>query len=446
MSFPSDAQLGDILHTVQAETGVPGIALALTQGGLRAQAAVGQAVIGGAELTPAARFEMSCLMKFFVSLVILELAGQGQIDLDAPIVRYLPELKGHDEILVRHLLSHSSGYRGLDITDMQVRWNFTGDKFVRYFADTAQSFTPGHVFNYEHSEHVILGEMLLRVTGQTARALVTQMIFTPLAITPGQAAADKQESLFVANHAFSSTTKAYAPVNIPPFSAFWSASLPDWTIAVGDVARVAEALVARSAGGDFLPHVKMAQLTQAQVAISQGQRSDPRAERIPSSFGLACAQYDDGQLGHNGSMLGQTCAVRLDLKRGAIVAVGVNAWSPHARDSVVRQVMALLEGDLPAQNGRQDFSATQLAPDLSWQDLPGVYRGSYLGEVRVTAKEDGLVFEAGPLGPRCSTFEIRPTGQGLYSIESRAPLSVSFSNIDKMPALFLGVHSYKKVG
>jgi hypothetical protein len=145
-------------------------------------------------------------------------------------------------------------------------------------------------------------------------------------------------------------------------------------------------------------------------------------------------------------MLGQTCAVRFDMQRQAAVAVGVNAWSPHARDSVVRHVMTLLGCELPVPDAHADFTAAQLAPDLHWDALPGLYHGSYLGEVRVSAEGEGLLFEAGPPGPRRSIFRIRFTPSGLYAIESRAPLSVSFTRTSRQDvALILGVHSYKKI-
>ena len=47
--------------------------------------------------------------KTFVAVVVLQLADEGRIDLDAGIERYLPDLPGADRITPRQLLQHTSG-------------------------------------------------------------------------------------------------------------------------------------------------------------------------------------------------------------------------------------------------------------------------------------------------------------------------------------------------
>src|SRR5581483_9221116 len=60
-----------------------------------------------------------------------------------------------------------------------------------------------------------------------------------------------------------------------------------------------------------------------------------RSEEIPTSFGMGFGLYRNGILGHNGSMSGQTCTLKIDLLNDVAIAVGVNAWVPYARDSAV---------------------------------------------------------------------------------------------------------------
>src|SRR3984957_9135709 len=161
------------------------------------------------------------------------MAAQELINLDDPIERYLPELrKAHvPAILVRHLLSHTSGYHGLDISDSRTRWGYSWERFVDYFQLSPPHFPPGSVFNYEHSEHVLLGEILQRVTGTEATQLVQQQILGPLEIRTGCATSDaKLDEGFVAQHRFDDQVRRYLPLSIPAFSKFWSSSLPDMTM------------------------------------------------------------------------------------------------------------------------------------------------------------------------------------------------------------------------
>ena len=47
--------------------------------------------------------------KTFVAVVVLQLAEEGSLDLDAGIDRFLPDLVGADRITPRQLLQHTSG-------------------------------------------------------------------------------------------------------------------------------------------------------------------------------------------------------------------------------------------------------------------------------------------------------------------------------------------------
>src|SRR5271165_3219049 len=54
--------------------------------------------------------------KTVTSLAALTLADRGELDVDAPVAAYWPEFaaNGKQGVLVRHLMSHSSGVSGLD--------------------------------------------------------------------------------------------------------------------------------------------------------------------------------------------------------------------------------------------------------------------------------------------------------------------------------------------
>src|SRR5690606_32457911 len=56
-------------------------------------------------------WDVASMAKLFTTTAILQLMEQGRVDLEAPVVTYLPEFAPHgkDAILVRHLLTHVSG-------------------------------------------------------------------------------------------------------------------------------------------------------------------------------------------------------------------------------------------------------------------------------------------------------------------------------------------------
>ena len=82
--------------------------------------------------------------KTMIALAALVLVERGQLDLDAPVARYWPEFAaaGKSGVLVRHLLSHTSGLSGweqpLTLEDL-----YDWDKCTALLAAQKPWWTPG---------------------------------------------------------------------------------------------------------------------------------------------------------------------------------------------------------------------------------------------------------------------------------------------------------------
>jgi hypothetical protein len=177
------------------------------------------------------------------------------------------------------------------------------------------------------------------------------------------------------------------------------------------------------------------------------------SEQIPMSFGPGFGHYRNGVLGHNGSMFGQTCTLRVDPSRQVVIAVGVNAWMPYARDSVVSRTLALIAGvgdPLDSYRGTLDrtpFRLEQLTNGFSLQEVTGRYVGSYFGEVHVAHNDGAVHFDMGAAGPKQTRISALPDALGNYLIDSPVPVWAGFfhdPDESGRPALMMGVHAYKK--
>src|SRR5215470_9304676 len=120
--------------------------------------------------------------KTVTSLAALMLVDRGQLELDAPVARYWPEFgaAGKQDVLVRHLMSHSSGVSGLDqpavIEDL-----YDWEKATSRMAAQAPWWAPGaaqgyHALNYGH----LVGELVRRITGKPLKQFVAEEIAGPL--------------------------------------------------------------------------------------------------------------------------------------------------------------------------------------------------------------------------------------------------------------------------
>ena len=57
-------------------------------------------------------YDLASLSKLFTTIVAMQLVDQGRLDLDAPVVSYLPAFAAHGkgDITIRQLLTHTSGF------------------------------------------------------------------------------------------------------------------------------------------------------------------------------------------------------------------------------------------------------------------------------------------------------------------------------------------------
>jgi CubicO group peptidase (beta-lactamase class C family) len=117
-------------------------------------------------------FEIGSISKSFVGLTILQLHEEQKVDLQAPIRSYLPWLSmetSYGEILVHHLLTHSSGMPDdapLIPSSPQRR--------------TRQALKPGSEFHYSNWGYDVLGRLIEAVDGRPWQAAVTARILKPV--------------------------------------------------------------------------------------------------------------------------------------------------------------------------------------------------------------------------------------------------------------------------
>jgi D-alanyl-D-alanine carboxypeptidase len=123
--------------------------------------------------------------KMFTAAVVLQLAGEGRLDLDAPVERYLPGLvrgEGIDgnAITVRQLLQHTSGLPeytqfAVDFLKVQHLYQEPRELLDRAFAQPAQ-FAPGTSWRYTNTNYILAGLVVQKVTGRPVSEEITNRI------------------------------------------------------------------------------------------------------------------------------------------------------------------------------------------------------------------------------------------------------------------------------
>jgi CubicO group peptidase (beta-lactamase class C family) len=129
-------------------------------------------------------FRLASMTKQFTAMGILLLEKDGLLTLDDPIGRWLPELPagiGH-RVLIRHLLTHSSGvldYESL-IPTAQTTQVLDKDVLGLLAQHDSTYFTPGSRFRYSNSGFCLLALIIERVSHQPFASFIRERIFLPL--------------------------------------------------------------------------------------------------------------------------------------------------------------------------------------------------------------------------------------------------------------------------
>jgi len=171
-------------------SGAQGVQARVTHGNDHLEARSGTAELDGRRPVPHdGRFRIGSVTKVFVSTVVLQLVGEGKVNLDAPVSRYLPgALPDGQAITVRMLLQHTSGlynYTGALPLDFPA---FEGIRYRQWALpelvaiSTAKplDFAPGINWSYSNTNYIVAGMLIEKITGQPYGRAVEQRILRPL--------------------------------------------------------------------------------------------------------------------------------------------------------------------------------------------------------------------------------------------------------------------------
>ena len=190
-----------LMHDLDAihATGVSGVLAEVDIGPRRLRGTSGVADLEtGGPVNVDGYFRMGSNTKTFVSVVLLQLVGEGRLSLDDTVERWLPGVvagNGNDgaAITVRQLLQHTSGLHDYtndllaqigSVADYQ-RFRFasyTPQQLVAMALAHQPDFAPGQGWNYSNTNYVLTGMIIKRVTGRDWATEVTDRIIRPLGL------------------------------------------------------------------------------------------------------------------------------------------------------------------------------------------------------------------------------------------------------------------------
>jgi D-alanyl-D-alanine carboxypeptidase len=181
------ARVDSIANAVLKATGVPSATVAVVSHGRVAYAnAYGCAKLDPCvTATPDMRYAIGSISKQFTAVAALLLQQDGKLSLDDPVSKFIPGLTRGNEVTVRQLLSHTSGYQDFWPQDYVMPMMLTAttpQAIADRWGKQPLDFAPGSRWQYSNTNYTLAGMVVEKASGMPFFQFVRTRILTPVGL------------------------------------------------------------------------------------------------------------------------------------------------------------------------------------------------------------------------------------------------------------------------
>jgi CubicO group peptidase (beta-lactamase class C family) len=385
---PAFQKLDEFIARHMSETGLPGMTLAIAnRNGLLREAQYGFADLkAGVKVGPQTLFEIGSISKSFVALALLQLVDEGKLDLQKPLVSYLPWLKvesAYPPFTTHHVLSHTAGLSAVPL-------------LTRVATSTIKTTAePGKRFVYSNIGYVLLGFLLEAIDKRPFAESLYRRVFEPLGMSSSAAT--------ITNEIRDRIAVGYGPLKDDrPFPLKGTLGEAPWLEvgeAAGSVAATArdmgaylQTLLNRGMGprSRIISEKSFALLTAPVI------ETPFRGEPATYGYGLFNSNADGHMLlRHTGGMVAFSSAMYADVTEGIGAFASVNARVGGYRPVAVTNYALKL---VSAANGGRELPPLPPPPPSPTKianaaDYAGTYKDAAGGKLVLTSEGEQLVLE-----------------------------------------------------
>jgi CubicO group peptidase (beta-lactamase class C family) len=381
-------------------------------------------------------YRVGSVSKLFTDMAVMQLVERGQLDLDAPISRYLPNFAPHDAfggtITLRELMCHKAGL---------VREPPVGNYFdasaptlqatIESLNQTSLVFAPGTHTKYSNAGVATVGYVLQRLVNQPYPEYLKSTLLEPLGMKESSFAPEPALML----HLASSYMWSYDGLQFPaptfqlgegPAGAMYST--------VADRGKFMSALFS---GGGVIRVQTLKEMWTPQLASPGDSASFGLGFRLSTLDGAR-------EMGHGGAIYGFATQLAMlpDAKLGVVVTAamdGANAVTDRIAEDALHLMLAKQRHTVPILSSLAKEVPTNLARKLAGDYLAGSDR-IHLDEQNGTLHL--LHLNGGPLTTLRSAGddELIEDSRVAYSPERRRP---HFDDSGKPLTLSIGNTTYQ---
>ncbi|GGM89645.1 serine hydrolase [Lentzea pudingi] len=314
--------LREVLERSARRHEVPGAQLVVWCGGEAWEFEFGEERYGtGRGVRRDSKVPIGSITKTFTATLLMVLVSDGDVDLDEPVVEYLPELRqtlgDNAEVLTaRQLLSHTGGLP----SDVVAPPADSRVALAASVQDVVQP--PGTGFSYSNTGYALVGRLIEVVTGMSWEEAVRTILLKPLDVDLGFIAGPDSPGLPTASgHTVNHALRLVRPVEqeLTPVEA----PAGGLAASAADLVELARMHLAPQHGGIDPGLVTAEHLAEMRRPVPG---ADPFG--LADGWGLGLALFRSngtGWIGHDGTADGTSCHLRLNPETGTIVALTANS-------------------------------------------------------------------------------------------------------------------------
>jgi CubicO group peptidase (beta-lactamase class C family) len=250
----------------------------------------------GVPATTDMHFRNGAVAISYMSTLLLRLVDQQVVTLDDTIDAWLPDLPDADQVTLRMLTNMTAGYPDFVqnagfiqslYEDPFRQW--TPEEQIAIGLSTPRVFAPGTNWDYSHTNYVILGQALEKITGQPLDVALEEQILGPMGLR-NTVAWSTPEITEPVLHAFSSERRQ--ALDVPAGTRFYEESTywnPSWTLAKGaiqtsDIVDLATSAVAIGEGTLLSPASHQAQIAPDLLGFGSPLKGCPNCHTLDATY------------------------------------------------------------------------------------------------------------------------------------------------------------------
>jgi len=374
-------RVAEVARREMAELGVPGVAIGVLHEGNGEHVGLGVNNVDNPQpVDHRTMFRVASISKTFTATAAMRLVEQGKLDFDAPLRRYIPDLRLADadateRVTLRHTLNHYGGWKG-DVFDDFGRGDDALARYVAHMAEVPQWTKLGTVWSYNNAGFVLAGRAIELAYGKPFEQAVRELLLEPLGMSRTSYFA---EDLIPMRVSVGHTTLDDGPHVTTPWV------LPRAGNAMGGLVSCVDDLFrwARFQMGDGQGLLKRASLDHIQGALAA-------AGSMADWIGVGWQSLDVGGtrvVQHGGAWLNQFSTFRMVPERGFAVIVLTNGnRGPEVHGAVSNAALKEYLGVASKRGPLPEMSEEALRPYVARYD-------GALSDVELTLKNGGLVLD-----------------------------------------------------